>query len=206
MLIRVLSISGNSLVASASGSSDFETASRLDDFASAGRLDHVAAAAVASALVAAEQLLQQTERLRSAAGAVADRSSDFAAAHRFGHARSARSGNFAATSRLDDVAAAVASAMLAEQLRQQPAFVSASAVADRSSNFTAAHRGGDFATASRFASDFAAASRFNGAAGVAAAFTEFVKQAERVGVGRGACDHSDRQQCRNDYTTHRDSP
>ena len=205
MLIRVLSISGNASVAAASRCR-FATASRFDDFATASRLDHVAAAIAAMVVVAAEQLLQETEGLRSAAGAVANRSSDFAAADRLGQAGLAGRDDFATANRLDDIAAAVAALVtFTEQLRQQAALVAAVAVAGRG-DFAAAHRSGDFDSAGRFAGDFASACGFHGATGVAAAFTKFVKQAERVGVGRGARDHCDRQQRRNDYTTHRDSP
>ncbi|MEM6470057.1 MAG: hypothetical protein AAF802_10920 [Planctomycetota bacterium] len=185
---------------------NFASASRLDDFASARRLS--SASAVASTL-AAEKLTKQTEGLRTARAVAARCWSHFASASGY-HC------DFATASRLNDFATAswlacgsasfvAASASLAEELREQSATRSTSAVASRDDFATTGGCHCDFAATSGL-DDFAAASRLDGTTRIATALTELVKQTERTRVRCSACDHSNGQQGRNDYTTHRDSP
>jgi hypothetical protein len=152
----------------------------------------------------AKQLFQQAKRLRAAAAAAVASRSDFATASGFN--------DFASASGLDDGATAVASVMLAEQLLEQSAFANAATAVAASGLATASGfddvataRSGCFASASRLGDDFTAASRFCTTA-ITAVATKITEQAERVSVGRCACDHCDGQQSWDDYTTHRDSP
>jgi len=146
-----------------------------------------------------EQTGQQSTTVVTAT-AVAARINGLASANRLSGA-SARHGGLAAASGLDFTAAVAAVVVLAEQAGEQPtaAVMTATAVTARVY---------DFATAGRLDRTainrgFATTRRLDVATAVAAIAAQFVKQAS-IGVGRARSDQSDRQQSRNDYTTHRD--
>lgn len=141
--------------------------------------------------MAFEQLAEESAELVTAAMGVA---CGLTTASRFNHFATAnRFRDFAATHWLDNVATGVAAAIVAavEQFVEQTVLVASAA----RFGFAAA-RWSDFESTGWFTDSITA---------VTAAATKVVEEAS-LGADRAASDHSNREQTRNEYTTHRDSP